>query len=438
MGVTYFGSKLSPHIIKTPAGFLICKDAAISRTGTQKYLAKEIGLENRGNDIVTVYRLEEDVFKPEAMASMAGAPLTLEHPSDWVNPQNASNLAKGTVTNIHRGSGKDSDLLFADIIVYDEQLINEIETKHRRELSVGYECSYIPYKDGYKQVDIVGNHVALVSAGRAGERVAIKDTAENTNKNISNNERSKRMAYRIPRKSSITDFVNAVGLKTLAADAEPEEVQEMVEGLVDEKKKAECDEEPIVIEPDTEGMATDEDVEELKNQMAEIKDSIQSILNGSAEDEDEEVEEEVDEDEGMESLDSFIEGEEEEVEDEDLLEQVEEASASPEEINEEVEDADEEEEVDEEETLTTDSIKELAAVLRPVVASITDTNKRKQVSDSLAEVFRKHRKQAKDASAKKSNYSKMLGKATDSAINEQEDLGMKIAKASNPHYKEVK
>ena len=56
----YFGSKLSPHIMKNPAGFLICKDVAIARLGTQKYLGREIGVNDRPNDIITVYRTEEE------------------------------------------------------------------------------------------------------------------------------------------------------------------------------------------------------------------------------------------------------------------------------------------------------------------------------------------------------------------------------------------
>ena len=146
----------------------------------------------------------------------------------------------------------------------------------------------------------------------------------------------------------------------------------------------------------------------------------------------EEIEDE-DPDEGLEALDDFIEeDEEEEVEDEDLLEEVESVEEPAEEINEDL-DA---EDSDDEEELTTDSIKELANVLRPVVAAIPDVNKRKQVSDSLATVFKKHAKKAKDSQTKKSNYSKMLGRANDSAFNnEQADLGMKIAMANNPHYK---
>ena len=48
---------------ETPEGFLICHDVPINRTGTQKYLAREIGLE--GDELVTVIRTEEEVFSRE-------------------------------------------------------------------------------------------------------------------------------------------------------------------------------------------------------------------------------------------------------------------------------------------------------------------------------------------------------------------------------------
>lgn len=427
----YFGSKLSPHIVKNPAGFLICKDVAIARTGTQKYLGREIGIDDRPNDIVTVYRVEEEVFNPKAMASFEGCPFTEEHPLDFVQPHNSDALVKGTVVNVHRGTEKDRDLLLADIIIYGKQEIDFVESKEKREISCGYECEYIPYKDGFKQVNIIGNHVALVSAGRAGQRVAIQDTAKVSlnNKNV---ERSKRMGYRIPRKSNVSDFVKAVGLKTLAADAEPEEVQEMVEGLVDEKHQAEKDAEPIVIEPEVEPDTHDEEIAELKEQIQNVKDAIYAMLDSDEEEIEEVVE---DEETGVEALDEL---ENELASDEDVLEQIEEVEeddAGIEDIIEDEETCDEDEE-EVEAAVTTDSILELARVIKPIIASVPDADKRKRMSDSLAKVLKKHAKKASDSSS--NSYAKMLNRTKDSEIGQNVDLGKEIAKRYNPHYKEVK
>lgn len=53
----YFGSKISGHMIKTPEGFLICKDVPIARTGTHQYRGFEFG----GDDPMELY----DVHRPE-------------------------------------------------------------------------------------------------------------------------------------------------------------------------------------------------------------------------------------------------------------------------------------------------------------------------------------------------------------------------------------
>ena len=53
----YFSSKISGHMIKTPEGFLICKDVPIARTGTQQYRGFEFG----GDDPMELY----DVHRPE-------------------------------------------------------------------------------------------------------------------------------------------------------------------------------------------------------------------------------------------------------------------------------------------------------------------------------------------------------------------------------------
>lgn len=53
----FYGSKLSAHMTETPEGFLICQGVPICRTGTQKYLPREIG--EKGEGLVDVHR-EED------------------------------------------------------------------------------------------------------------------------------------------------------------------------------------------------------------------------------------------------------------------------------------------------------------------------------------------------------------------------------------------
>ena len=70
----------------------------------------------------------------------------------------------------------DRDLLLADLIITDGALATEI-LGGKREISCGYRCEWEENPDGtMTQRNIRGNHVALVSSGRAGARAAIMDS----------------------------------------------------------------------------------------------------------------------------------------------------------------------------------------------------------------------------------------------------------------------
>ena len=173
MARSYFGSKISDNITMLDNGCLVCFNVPIARTGIYKYLASEIGLP--GNDVVDVYRKDEDVFSPVTLASFEGKAFTDTHPNEDVTSDNWAVYAKGELTNVRRGKGTDSDKLIADILVRDPVVINEIQSGTKREVSAGYECEYVEEDGKYYQKNIRGNHVALVQAGRAGSSVRIKD-----------------------------------------------------------------------------------------------------------------------------------------------------------------------------------------------------------------------------------------------------------------------
>ena len=143
--------------------------------------AKELGVTDVPPEtMLTVHRLPDDVFAQTAMASFEGKPVTFLHPSGGllVDTSNIAALGKGHCANVHQGVGDEIDLLLADLIITDPQLIATIETDEMREVSGCYTYTPLPLDDGtYQQVDIIGNHVAVVPQGRAGERVAIQDSA---------------------------------------------------------------------------------------------------------------------------------------------------------------------------------------------------------------------------------------------------------------------
>ena len=124
MAVAYYGSHISEHLVKTPEGYLICYDVPINRTGTQMYTAGELGLEGEPERPVTVYRLEEDVFSPAALASLEGKDITRGHPAEMLAAENQASYSKGHLEHVRR----DGDNTVADLIIKDPGLASDVES----------------------------------------------------------------------------------------------------------------------------------------------------------------------------------------------------------------------------------------------------------------------------------------------------------------------
>jgi hypothetical protein len=177
----YSVAKLGPKQEATPEGYLACYDVPLARTGTMWYAESEI-LNDEGRPEITgsvdgkvqISRDEKEVFRPEHILSYAGKPVVNDHPPEAVTPQNWKRYAVGTVFNPRR-STEEPDLLLADIVVYDPETIADIRAG-KRDVSCGYDTEYEQTGPGQgRQLNMLGNHVALVDSGRCGPRCAIGD-----------------------------------------------------------------------------------------------------------------------------------------------------------------------------------------------------------------------------------------------------------------------
>lgn len=178
----YFALKLSENICKTPEGYLLCLGVSAGRIGNMIYAENETPLEAGPDGKVIVSRDEKELFRPETIASFEGKPLTIGHPQDFVTPENWKILAKGILQNARRGEGDQKDDLVFDVLVTDQMAIQLVENG-LREVSCGYEADYIQDGPGKgKQINIVGNHLALVEQGRAGTSYAINDSINGNGK----------------------------------------------------------------------------------------------------------------------------------------------------------------------------------------------------------------------------------------------------------------
>lgn len=147
-------------------------DAIIARTGVQDYLGFEVGEDN--DDIVGVFRSEEEVTNPKSIKTFTNIPITDEHPNELVTIENHNNYAKGSISDVFVVQLNGENALKTKVTVTDKGLISSIK-EGKKELSVGYTNILVEregvYKDKnykYVQTDIVANHVAVVNAGRCG------------------------------------------------------------------------------------------------------------------------------------------------------------------------------------------------------------------------------------------------------------------------------
>ncbi|HBC94379.1 MAG TPA: hypothetical protein DCZ10_16135 [Pelotomaculum sp.] len=432
----YYGSRISPNMTETPEGFLVCHNVPIARTGWYQYLGQELRLEDQYDATVPVYRSPEEVFSPAAMASFEGKSVTDDHPSNDVRPDNYASLEKGQVTNLRRGQNEESDLLLADLIIKDPVLISEIENGTKREVSCGYDCDYEPIGDDrYVQVQIRGNHVAVVKSGRAGDRVAIKDEKPNEKPK---NERRKSM--KLDNKNIFARMLSA-----FAKDAEPEELAEAAK-MAPKEAKDEMPVSPVAPQPapapapapkvGDETPAVDPAVADLAKKIEALTAIVSKLVES-----DKEVHAQLKPENELDSLIMELETPEEHAK-----ENEESVTVAPEKIA-----SDEAPVASPEERPknpipgadTKAAILTAVRAIKPYIASIPDQAERKKASDALAKTFRDQiAKMPASPKAPTNGYEDILTAMTANAKAQDKnpetdpaEEGREWARKYNPHYK---
>ena len=171
--------------------FIEQKDVILCRSGIQIYHKSELSSfiteDNKPpveKDWYKEYRPANVIVKAQDL--FKSLPVTKEHPSEWVTPQNWKELAGGTldkeVTVVALDGDSEGEIgLKSNITFYTDDLYNYY--LDNKEVSVGYTCRkhFVdnPEELGY---DIVldeiteVNHLAITRAGRGGSSVAVIDS----------------------------------------------------------------------------------------------------------------------------------------------------------------------------------------------------------------------------------------------------------------------
>lgn len=132
---------------------------------------------------VRVLRPDDEVFDAQSMASFEYVPVSDEHKGGTINAANSSQLMRGFA---QAPVVRDGDGLRVPIVVTDAELIRSARTGQKAEASAGYSCDIYDVSgndEQYGEYDAVmrnirGNHIALVSRGRAGPQFRVTDEKE--------------------------------------------------------------------------------------------------------------------------------------------------------------------------------------------------------------------------------------------------------------------
>jgi hypothetical protein len=169
-GMNFTDSVQIGDVRLTGDGYMVA-DVKVARTGY------EIGRPEQ--DIVRVYRSEEEVFSHDAMGSFAHKPITLDHPSSLVTAENWKRHSIGFTSG---DIARDGGFLRVPLMLADAEAVQAVRDG-KRELSAGYTCN-IDWSPGQtpdgqafdaRQVGIKANHIAVVDAARAGPSCRIGD-----------------------------------------------------------------------------------------------------------------------------------------------------------------------------------------------------------------------------------------------------------------------
>lgn len=165
---------------KDENGFLTIKDNPIAVAGVFDYLHSEL-FENGEDRIVKVYRDFEDLKKIKD--TFANKPII--HTHKWAGDE--TKQVDGAIASEIR-IDEDNQSLVSDLIIYNPDLIDAIESGKDVELSPGYTGNVIEEEGRYKgqsyqyrQFTDVVNHLAVVENGRAGDNLKIQDSKNKIN-----------------------------------------------------------------------------------------------------------------------------------------------------------------------------------------------------------------------------------------------------------------
>jgi len=237
-------------------GFVHVK-AVITAVGVQRYSRGALGLTDRSEEMVGVFRPPETVFHPETIESFKNVPVVDNH------PQTADGLLKPETTSYRKGGHVGEDVeklgettLGGTIHLQDGDFIDKSQ---KSQTSAAY-LSDIEERAGEYEGQkydftfvgpMIGNHLALVSAARCGPDCRVLDKKENAmeekeikalvQQSVTDAMKGVSSTLATQIKQTLTDHQEELEKKATKAAAEKAEADKTKQAHADEVEKAKKD-----------------------------------------------------------------------------------------------------------------------------------------------------------------------------------------------------
>jgi hypothetical protein len=256
----------------TADGYMVA-EVRCARTGCQDYMAADLGI--MGGGVVTVYRPEDVVFDKASLATFAGKPVTMGHPTE---PVTADNWKTHAIGDIGTEIARDGEYVRVAIKLMDASAIQAV-IDGTREISMGYttgmnlEDGVAPDGTKYQAVQtgpIRINHLAVVPRARGGSSLRVGDATDHWG--------ASPLPHADMKGSPMADTLRMImvdGLQVQVTDAAAAAIEKLQKTISDMATKAKTEEE----EADKKLAAKDAD---LAKKDAELADAKAKILDAAA------------------------------------------------------------------------------------------------------------------------------------------------------------
>jgi hypothetical protein len=217
------------------------KTAIIMRDGIYHYSAAEVGDSSLpANAIVKVYRDKAEVEKAlNRFKELQKLPLTVYHPKEFLDLQNADSFKEGVAENPFLELKQNYTVLGCKLAMNDAA--TSLYEKGQRQLSCGWEGEFVKVADkeyDYEQKFIDFNHIAILPNGRAGSLCSIIDNNLNVLEMTTKNVEELKSEIKETVKDALTEFSD----KKEKVEKE-KEIQKKEKELEAEEDEIESDEE---------------------------------------------------------------------------------------------------------------------------------------------------------------------------------------------------